>query len=116
MHTRYEPEISKPHQHAYVHSYHINIINNSSHRVQLLNRYWLITDASNQSREVRGPGVIGKQPILDPGESHQYGSWSPVTTPLGKMRGYYEMVRLADNFNFIVDVPEFKLISTFKLN
>ena len=94
----------------------MNIINNSAHRVQLLNRHWFITDATNTTREVKGPGVIGKQPILDPGESHQYGSWSPVSTPIGKMRGYYEMERLADGHRFMVEVPEFKLISSFKLN
>lgn len=116
MHSRYEEDMSRPQQNAYVHSYFINIINQGSHSVQLINRHWFITDATGAVREVKGPGVIGKQPVLEPGESYQYGSWSPIATPIGKMRGYYEMVRLADQFKFNVGVPEFKLISTFKLN
>lgn len=114
--TRYEGEQSAPDLKKYVHSYHITIQNNNVFPVQLLRRYWLIMDSSLVAREVNGEGVIGQQPILDPGESHSYTSWCPLQTDIGKMRGSYTMVRLDTQDEFDVEVPEFKLIANSRLN
>lgn len=114
--SSYHASASKPHQDIYVHGYVVRIINHSSHSVQLLRRHWYISDATGTLREVSGDGVIGKQPIIEPGKMHEYASWSPIPTTLGKMWGTYNMVRLADDYPFEVKVPEFKLIAEFKLN
>ncbi len=114
--SNYEAEISLPNKDKYVHSYHVTIENQGFHKVQLLRRHWIITDANNVVREVKGEGVIGLQPILNPEEIHQYQSWSPVPTPIGKMKGSYLMKNLEDDSLFEVEVPEFSLVADFKLN
>lgn len=114
--SNYQPTASKPLQGVYVHSYHVKIINDSPHSVQLLTRHWYISDATGTIREVQGEGVIGKQPTIEPGASHEYKSWSPIPTTLGKMWGTYGMIRVADRHAFEVEVPSFKLIAEFKLN
>jgi ApaG protein len=112
----YEEEHSRPREQKYIFAYRITIENHSNETVQLLRRYWQIRDSSGWSREVEGEGVIGQQPVLEPGESHQYISWCPISTDIGKMSGYYTMIRSADLEEFIVRIPDFKLISPFKLN
>ncbi len=107
--ARYEPQHSRPHLQRYVFSYHITIENHSNATVQLLRRHWHIVDAAGMRREVEGPGVIGQQPILDPGESHSYSSWCPLSTPVGKMYGTFLMVRQVDGRLFKVCIPEFAL-------
>ena len=72
--------------------YTITITNDGSETVQLLTRHWIITDGNGKVEEVRGPGVVGKQPILKPGESFEYTSGCPLTTPFGVMEGTYQMV------------------------
>jgi ApaG protein len=114
--TFYEEEHSRPREQKYIFAYRITIENHSGETVQLLRRYWQIQDSSGWSREVEGEGVIGQQPVLEPGESHQYISWCPISTDIGKMSGYYTMIRSADLEEFIVRIPDFKLISPYKLN
>lgn len=114
--SRYEDKHSAPEQRKYVHSYFITIENRSNHTVQLLSRHWVIMDSSLIKREVQGEGVIGKQPILAPGESHSYSSWCPLQTDIGKMSGSYTMLNLDTDEEFEVSVPEFKLVSQEKLN
>ncbi len=114
--SRYEAEISVPSKFKFVHSYEITIENQGFHPVQLLSRHWIITDANNIIREVKGEGVIGQQPILEPQEIHQYQSWSPIPTSVGKMKGSYLMKNLDTESLFEVFVPEFQLIADFKLN
>ena len=92
----YEQASSRPHNQYFAFSYVVEIENNSHFEVQLMTRYWLIKDANQDRKEVRGAGVIGKQPILKPGEMHHYSSWSPLATPIGAMTGYYSMKRLMD--------------------
>jgi len=72
--------------------YTVQISNESSETVQLLSRHWIITDATGEVQEVRGPGVVGEQPVLAPGESFEYTSGCPLTTPFGSMNGTYQMV------------------------
>lgn len=114
--TLYQAAYSRPQEHRYIFSYQIRIENLSANTVQLLRRHWQIFDANGMIREVEGEGVIGKQPVLAPGETHEYASWSPLTTELGKMQGTYLFVRTTDNEEFKVQIPAFKLIVPFKLN
>ena len=88
----YVPERSQPAKNRWFFSYRIRISNRGSIPVQLLNRHWVITDALDRVEEVRGPGVVGEQPRLAPGESFEYTSFCPLATPFGTMEGSYEMV------------------------
>ncbi len=114
--TYYHEKHSRPVEEKFVFVYQITIENKSNTTVQLLHRHWYIFDSNGVVREVEGEGVIGKQPILKPGESHQYVSWSPLQSEMGKMYGYYLMHDQVKNKNFKVPVPEFKLIAPFKMN
>jgi len=104
----YQVDQSDPSESRYFWSYTIQLENHSAKTVQLLNRYWHITDALGRSQEVRGPGVVGKQPVLKPGEAFQYTSGVPLPTPSGIMFGEYEMV-LETGVKFQVAVPAFSL-------
>lgn len=104
----YQVDQSEPSENRYFWSYTIQLENHGTKTVQLLNRYWHITDAVGRSQEVRGPGVVGKQPVLKPGESFQYTSGVPLPTPSGIMFGEYEMV-LETGVKFQVAVPAFSL-------
>ncbi len=99
---------SDPDNDRYVWSYTIGIENQGGRTVQLLNRHWMITNALGVTEEVRGPGVVGEQPVLKPGERFDYTSGAPLTTPSGFMRGAYEMVDEAGE-RFSIDIPAFSL-------
>lgn len=109
-----EPEYlddqSDPERNQYVWAYHIRIQNDGSESVQLLNRRWTITDGLGKTQEVQGPGVIGEQPVLGPGESYEYSSGCPLSTPSGFMVGSYEMCT-QDGRRFEVRIPLFSLDS-----
>jgi len=104
----YLEERSDPAERRYVWGYRITIENRSDEFVQLLSRYWHITDGDGRVEEVRGPGVVGEQPELNPGDSFQYTSGCPLTTPSGIMVGRYTM-RNAEGELFDVAVPAFSL-------
>lgn len=106
----YMEEQSSPSDNHYVWAYEVEIENLGNEVVQLLNRYWRITDSMGRVQEVRGPGVVGEQPTLGPGESFQYTSGTPLTTPSGIMVGTYEMESAAGD-RFDVAVPAFSLDS-----
>ena len=112
----YLPKESLPVQQRYVHAYRITIENKSQHTVQLLSRHWYIFESNGVLREVKGEGVVGQQPILEPSEKHQYTSWCPLMTDIGKMHGTFLMQRARDRFEFDVAVPMFKLIAPSKNN
>lgn len=114
--TLYQLEYSKPTEGKYVFSYRITIENLSEAPVQLLRRHWRIFDSAEPKRELEGEGVIGEQPIIPPGASHQYVSWCHLATEMGTMRGTYLMIRLSDEEKFRVRIPEFQLIAPFRLN
>ena len=99
---------SHPEDNYYVWAYTIVIENTGSEVVQLLNRYWMITDAYGQVREVRGPGVVGEQPVLQPGDSFEYTSGTPLSTATGIMAGSYEMTTKTGE-KFEVEIPAFSL-------
>lgn len=112
-----EPEFldakSDPADEYYVWAYTIDIENQGPETVQLRERYWKITDATGQTQEVNGPGVVGEQPILTPGDSFRYTSGAPLSTPSGIMMGSYRM-ETDDGETFDVEIPAFSLDSPYQ--
>lgn len=104
------PEQSAPSQGRWFWSYHIRIENVGDQPVQLLTRHWKITDARGGVNHVDGDGVIGEQPVLAPGESHDYVSGCPLPTPTGSMEGAYRFIR-EDGTSFLAAIPLFKLLA-----
>jgi ApaG protein len=90
--SKYDPKRSSPASEQWFFPYTITITNEGDDTVQLMTRHWLITDGNNKVHEVRGPGVVGEQPVLHPGESFTYTSGCPLGTPFGMMEGTYQMV------------------------
>jgi len=103
-------EHSRPDEGHFVWAYHITIANGRADTVQLINRYWKIIDAQGRVQEVRGAGVVGEQPVLEPGEEYSYTSGCPLPTPSGVMLGAYEMSS-ATGERFDVSIPIFSLDS-----
>ncbi|MGA0555136.1 Co2+/Mg2+ efflux protein ApaG [Larkinella sp. VNQ87] len=114
--TEYQPEYSSPMQAHYVFTYRITIENGGPSTVQLLRRHWLIYDGYGMAREVEGAGVVGQQPVLEPGETHEYVSGCNLRSSLGKMSGTYLMERIVDGKQFRVNIPEFMMVVPFRLN
>ena len=106
--AQFIPEQSDPEVNRYLFAYTVTIRNVGEVPAQLVSRHWIITDAHNEVQEVRGLGVVGKQPFLKPGESFQYSSGSSLSTPVGTMKGTYQMVA-EDGTHFDADIPEFTL-------
>ncbi|MBY0563403.1 MAG: Co2+/Mg2+ efflux protein ApaG [Hyphomonadaceae bacterium] len=105
------PEESAPDERRFVWAYTIEIENRGRDTVQLLSRYWRITDENGVTQEVRGPGVIGQQPVIEPGESFRYTSAAPLAAPSGVMHGAYSMMRVDSGDAFDIAVPLFALDS-----
>lgn len=108
-------EESRPDAGVFTFAYTVTIENNSGDTVQLLERHWLIESAGEQTGEVTGPGVVGQQPVLQPGESFQYTSSTVIKDPIGSMRGSYIFRRKEGGF-FTVQIPRFKLFYPTLLN
>ena len=106
--TTFIPEQSDDSANRYVFSYTITIANTGQAAAQLISRHWHITDANDKVQEVRGLGVVGEQPFLKPGESFEYTSGTAIATPVGAMKGSYQMVA-EDGTQFEAEVPEFIL-------
>jgi len=106
--TQYVADQSDEANNRFVFSYTITIRNTGSVPAQLISRHWIITDGRNQVQEVRGLGVVGAQPLLKPGESFEYTSGTAIATPVGTMRGGYQMVA-EDGTQFEAPIPEFTL-------
>jgi len=106
--TAFIPDQSDVESGRYVFAYTITITNNGTVPAQLVSRHWIITDANNQVQEVRGLGVVGEQPLLRPNESFQYTSGTAIATPVGTMRGSYQMLA-EDGVQFDASIPEFTL-------
>lgn len=114
--TAYQQDYSSPAQYHYVFTYEINIENCGENTVQLLKRHWFIYDSNGVIKEVEGDGVVGQQPVLEPGETHKYISGCNLKTGIGKMAGTYLFERVVDGEQFEVKIPEFSLVVPFKLN
>lgn len=114
--TIYQDEHSNPANEHFMFAYRIEIENLSDFAIQLMRRQWFIFDSNGSVREVEGEGVVGVQPIIEPGKSYAYVSGCNLKTDIGSMKGYYTMSRLVDDSPFTVDIPEFELIVPYKLN
>lgn len=112
---RWLEEHSAPAAGRWVFAYTITIHNQSDRTVQLISRHWIITDGNGHEEEVRGPGVVGEQPVLEPGASHEYTSFCPLPTPLGSMRGSYRM-QCPDGDEFDAVIAPFTLVVPHFLN
>jgi ApaG protein len=108
VNTAYLADQSDPASDRYVFAYTISIANTGTVSAQLISRHWIITDAENVTQEVKGLGVVGEQPLLRPGESFEYTSGTAMATPVGTMRGSYQMVA-EDGNKFDAEVPVFTL-------
>ncbi len=113
--ARHCADKSRPGQGEWVFEYTVRITNQSSEPVQLISRHWIITDALESTREVKGSGVVGEQPRIAPGESFQYSSWCPLETPTGSMRGSYQMVR-AGGGSFDIAIAPFALKARYTVH
>ncbi len=113
--ARYSPENSKPFEDEWVFQYTVRITNEGKETVQLISRHWIITDALDHVEEVRGPGVVGQQPVLAPGESYKYSSWCPLRTPTGMMHGTYQMIR-TNGEQFDIEIAPFGLKARYVVN
>ena len=114
--TFYQEDYSNPLQGEYMFAYRVEIENYNSFPVQLHRRHWFIFDSNATRREVEGEGVIGQQPILEPGGRHQYISGCNLNTEMGRMSGTYQMVNLNTQREFNVTIPAFDLTVPAKLN
>lgn len=110
---RFVSERSAPDKGYFFWAYTINITNLGSETVQLKTRHWRIVDATGREQEVKGPGVVGEEPLLKPGESFEYTSGVPLPTPSGFMRGTYGMVKTEDRSRFDIEIPAFSLDSSY---
>lgn len=104
---------SNPEENHFLWAYHIRIENSSQERIQLKKRHWEITDSLGRKQTVRGGGVVGEEPFIDPGKFYEYTSGTPLTTPSGIMVGTYLMER-SDGETFLVDIPAFSLDSPYQ--
>lgn len=114
--TAYQPNQSNPIDSEYMFAYRITIENTGENTIQLLRRHWFIIDSNGQKKEIEGEGVVGEQPVLEPGEVHRYISGSNLGSEMGKMYGTYLFEKQVDGEKFKVKIPEFILSTPFRLN
>ncbi len=114
--TSYHDHESEPETGSYVFTYRITILNQGEHTIKLLRRYWHITDSNAVKQEVEGEGVVGRQPVLEPGESHQYTSGCNLQTDIGKMEGFFTMEKVGTGEQFRVYTPAFQMIDPSRYN
>src|SRR4051812_46258356 len=113
--AQHSTQHSRPSEGEWVFQYTVRITNVGTDTVQLISRHWTITDAVDHIEEVGGPGVVGAQPILPPGESFKYSSWCPLKTPTGMMRGTYQMVGSEGN-QFEIEIAPFALRARYTVH
>jgi ApaG protein len=113
--SQYSPENSQPERGEWVFQYTVRITNKGAETVQLISRHWIISDAAEGISEVKGLGVVGKQPVLAPGESFKYSSWCPLKTPVGTMHGTYQMAR-ANGEQFDIEIAPFALKARYTVH
>lgn len=116
VNTNFEGTFFKNYKMHYAFGYTITIENQSKDVVQLTSRHWRIYDSLNEMETLDGEGVIGKKPVINPGESHTYNSGCLLTSPIGAMKGHYNMFNFNSNEKFRVYIPTFKFNSPFALN
>lgn len=114
--TMYQAEFSHPENDHFMFAYKISIENLTDSTIQLVSRRWHIFDSNGSHHEVEGEGVVGLQPVIEPGAFHQYVSGCHLKTEMGTMRGCYFMTSLHDGERFEVEIPTFHLIAPYRLN
>lgn len=114
--TFYQPDYSNPQQSEFMFAYRITLENHNAFPVKLHRRHWFIFDSNGSQREVEGEGVVGVQPVLQPGENYQYVSGCNLRTEMGRMYGTYEMENLSAKRFFTVNIPSFEMFAPFKGN
>ena len=114
--TFYQPDYSNPQQSEFTFAYRITLENHNSFAIKLHRRHWYIFDSNGTSREVEGEGVVGVQPVIQPGEKYQYVSGCNLRTEIGRMNGTYEMENLHSKNLFEVRIPAFEMFVPFKGN
>jgi len=115
VNAQYVPERSRPAESHWFFAYHIRISNSGTETVQLVSRHWIITDADGEEEEIRGPGVVGAQPVLEPGQQFEYTSFCPLDTSFGSMRGTYQMVT-RNGEQFDAEIAAFSLVEPYSVN
>lgn len=114
--TRFEGTFYKDYKIQYAFGYTVTIENQGKDAVQLVSRHWRISDALNHTEIVEGEGVIGKKPVIQPGEKHTYSSGCLLMSPFGSMKGHYNMVNFTTTRKFRVVIPSFKLSESSAMN
>ncbi|HMR92789.1 MAG TPA: Co2+/Mg2+ efflux protein ApaG [Chitinophagaceae bacterium] len=114
--TFYQPDYSNPIQSEFMFAYRITLENHNPFAVKLHRRSWHIFDSNGSYREVEGEGVVGVQPVIEPGETYQYVSGCNLRTEMGKMKGTYQMENLHSKQMFTVNIPSFEMIVPMKCN
>jgi ApaG protein len=114
--TRFLPAESSIRHGHYFFMYEITIENKNDYSVQLLSRHWHIYDSNGEYREVKGDGVIGEQPVIEPGQKYTYRSGCNLASEIGRMEGSYTMLRMVDDKQFSAQIPAFTFILPAKLN
>jgi ApaG protein len=112
--AQYDPSRSRPQQSQWFFLYTVNITNEGHDTVRLMSRHWVITDGMGKVEEVQGPGVVGKQPVLTPGETFEYTSGCPLTTPFGSMHGTYQMIHQGGE-QFDIEIAPFTLTEPYSV-
>jgi len=112
----FQAEYSNPERDHFMFAYQISIENLSDSTIQLVSRYWKIFDSNGDHHEVYGDGVVGEQPIIEPGQIHQYTSGCNLKSEIGFMEGHFNMLKLIDETSFKVEIPRFNLIANYVLN
>lgn len=113
--SQYLPQHSDPAQKRWVHIYHVTVTNEGDEPVQLVSRHWIITNNRGEQEHVRGPGVVGEQPLLRPGQAFRYTSGCPLDTPVGTMHGTYQMVTPGGEM-FDAEIAPFDLAEPYAFN
>ena len=111
----YDEDRSSPQESYYFFAYQVRISNEGAEKAQLISREWIITDANGEAQRVQGPGVVGEQPVLAPGEAFEYTSFCPLSTAVGTMHGSYHMVR-PDGSSFEAEIAPFSLAMPHAVN
>ncbi len=114
--TFYQPEFSNPLNSEFMFAYRITIENNNVFSVKLISRHWHIFDSNGSNREVEGEGVVGVQPVIEPGATYQYMSGCNLRSEIGKMHGTYLMENVQTHASFQVGIPSFEMQVPFKMN
>ena len=114
--TSFEGTYFKNYKIHFAFTYHVSIENQSKDSVQLNSRHWEIYDALNNTETVDGEGVIGKKPVIRPGENYTYSSGCLLSSPIGAMKGHFNMVNFTTTRSFKVEIPAFKLSAPFAIN